>query len=185
MSLSTAHSLLLGLMVTFALVLQPHPTVAAHQHGITTADRDRNHYVSLEATLWSLIERRDTRDALAAIFEMHHNFTVAHLPLAVPGSGHSDAFIALDAIYEWKHLEQHLHGITNLFEVVRLTLDDWATASRPDEFNELALTDLAETIQEDGASSFRVAKTMDDIENIMVKQSLYYRAMLVKIRWGE
>lgn len=153
-------------------------TSAAQQRGITSTDKDRSAYLLLEKELWPRVDQLDKPTAaLRAIFEAHYHFAKDHLPLRPDMSIDSDAFIALDAIYEWKQLEQYLHGVINLFEVFRLTLTEWSAS--PDEFNELALTDLVESILEDGSGSFKVAKTMDNIENIMVKQSLYYRAMLV------
>lgn len=178
---NTLHPLL-SLTTTFALLLITPITFAAasQQHGITSMDHDRNNYISLETTLWSLIERLETPEALTAIFEMHHIFTDAHLPLVSPGVAQSDAFIALELIYEWKKLEQHLMGVTNLFEVVRLTLNKWAESPEPRSFDRLEMLDLAETIQDDSNQSFRVSNTLEEIENIMVTQNLYSRAMLVK-----
>lgn len=174
--------LLIVTLTTLSLFSPTQSLADASPYGITSIDLDRNNYVALETTLWSLIERLDTPAAISAIFEMHHNFTVAHLPFAAPGTIESDAFIALASIYEWKLLEGHMMGVTNLFEVVRLTLEKWATQPAPVSYDRLELLDLAETIQDDSKQSFRVASTMDDMDNIMVMQNLYSRAMMVKIK---
>lgn len=185
MTIPLATPLFVLLLTTFALLQIPRQTFAAPPQDITSIDHDRNTYLSLETQLWSRIERLDPTEAesLTAIFEMYHNFTANHLPMVLTSVADSDSFIALERIYEWKSVEQHIMGVTNLFEVIRLTLNKWAESPEPKSFERLEMLDLAETILDDSKQSFRVASTMADIENIMLTQNLYRRASLVK--WEE
>lgn len=158
------------------LVVAPFAASAARQKGILATDVERHAYVDLETALWSTIETFDKDDALNAILQAHNNFTRDFLPVSLPGERDSNAFIVFEGIYEYKYLETYLRSLINLFEAYRKEIYAYAQAR---DRNERALTDMAETILTDGGQSFRVSKTMDEIENIMVKQSLYYRIMLV------
>lgn len=74
-------------------------------------------------------------------------------------------------------------GVTNLFEVVRLTLNKYADSPEPKSFDRLEMLDLSESIQDDSNQSFRVASTLEDIDSLMEK--LYQRAKLVKWEDGD
>lgn len=147
---------------------------AAWQRGITAIDVTRDKYFDLELNLWNTLDNVNQLDGLKQIFQQHRTFADEYFSDKVtPGnSGGGNEFIVLDTFYEWKVLEKDLITLNNLFEAFRMPLQEYVN-----EFNELALHDLTETVLND--EYFPVAKTMDQIENIMVKQGLYYKAMLV------
>lgn len=153
---------------------------AALQKGITQIDADRRAYLQLEATLWQHIAAADTpAGRLVEVFAQHRNFTEQRLGRELLGVGVGDEFIVLNGLYEWKLIEQDMRSLHNLFDVYRMTLEQYRNVR--DDFDELALNDLAETVLHDDGGPFKVAATLEQIENVMVRQNLYYKAKLVGI----
>lgn len=150
------------------------------QKGITQIDIIRRTYLQVEAQLWNYIEANESPTVrLSEIFAQHRNFTDAYLPDAQLTNGDSNEFIVLNGLYEWKVIENDLRAMNNLFSVYRMTLDQYRNALG--EFNEPALTDLVKTVLQDDSGPFKVRSTLDQIENVMVRQNLYYKAMLVGV----
>lgn len=142
--------------------------VSVHGQGIQI-DAVRSEYIGLEENSWSIIENGiDHTQSLSQIIKNYHKFVEDQLksPQSV------NDFITLDKIYEWKILQANLMTLNNLFEAYRLIL-----SKSLDEYDNLALTDLAEAVLTD--KDWPVNETLDEIENIMVKQGLYYKATLV------
>lgn len=132
-------------------------------------DVDRSDYIALEENSWSVIENGvDHTESLKQIMRNYRQFVEDHMT----SEQSVNDFIAFDKIYEWKLLQQSLMTLNNLFEACRLMLSQYV-----EEFDNLALNDFAETVLFD--KDWPVNQTLDEIENIMVKQGLYYKATLV------
>lgn len=148
----------------------------AHSHGATRIDVSRTRYLELEKYLWTTLAYTNQLNGLKETFSEHRKFVSEYIdPIAQFMS--NEGFIALNPIYEWNYLQQDLLVLNNLFEALRVPLDKYV-----DDFDELALNDFTDTILHD--ERFPVNGTLEQIENIMVKQALYYRAMLVCICCG-
>ncbi len=129
----------------------------------------RRDYLALEENSWSVIENGiDHTQSLKQIMKNYRQFVQDQLT----SQQSVNDFIVFDKFYEWKLLQQSLITLNNLFEAYRLILSQYV-----EEFDNLALNDFAETVLFD--KDWPVNQTLDQIENIMVKQSLYYKATLV------
>lgn len=129
----------------------------------------RSDYIALEENSWSIIENGiDHAQSLKQIMKNYREFVEENLnsPQSV------NDFISFEKIFEWKVLQQSLITLNNLFEAYRLILSQYV-----EEFDNLALNDFAETVLFD--KDWPVNQTLDEIENIMVKQGLYYKTTLV------
>lgn len=134
-------------------------------------DAIRSEYLTLEENSWSVVENGiDHTQALQQIFKNYREFVQDKLksPQSV------NDFLIFERIYEWKELQQNLITLNNLFEAYRLMLSQYV-----DVFDNLALNDFAETVLFD--KDWPVNQTLDQIENIMVRQGLYYKATLVSL----
>lgn len=143
-------------------------------------DTDRRAYLQLERQLWQHVDISESPTArLIEVFGQHRNFTETRMSAVdvLASDGDGNEFIVLNGLYEWKVIEQDLRAINNLFGVYRLTLDQYKT--NVGHYDELALRDLAETVLQDDGGPFGVPSAFDKIENVMVRQNLYYKAMLV------
>lgn len=132
-------------------------------------DAVRSEYLGLEENSWSIIENGiDHTQSLNQIIRNYQQFIEDKLksPQSV------NDFITLDKIYEWKILQTSLMTLDTLFEAYRLLL-----SQSLQKFETLSLNDFAETALLD--KDWPVNQTLDEIENIMVKQGLYYKATLV------
>lgn len=132
-------------------------------------DAVRSEYMSLEENSWSIIENGiDHTQSMNQIIKNYQQFIGEQLksPQSV------NDFITLDKIFEWKLLQASLMTLNTLFEAYRLLL-----SQSLEKFDSLALNDFAETALFD--KDWPVNQTLDEIENIMVKQGLYYKATLV------
>lgn len=129
----------------------------------------RSEYMRLEENSWSIVENGiDHTQSMNQIIKNYQQFIEDQLksPQSV------NDFITLDKIFEWKLLQASLMTLNTLFEAYRLLLSQSLV-----EFDSLALNDFAETALFD--KDWPVNQTLDEIENIMVKQGLYYKATLV------
>lgn len=148
-------------------------SIVAHSHGATSIDVSRARYLEIETNLWTTLGYTNQLNGLKETFREHRKFVTEYVDPIMQFIS-NDGFIALNPIYEWNYLQQDLLVLNNLFEALRVPLDKYV-----DDFDELALNDFTDTILHD--ERFPVNGTLDQIENIMVKQALYYRAMLVCI----
>lgn len=139
--------------------------VSVHGQGVQI-DAVRSEYLALQENSWSVIENGiDHAQSQRQIIKTHGQFVQDHLTSTLSVND----FISFEKIFEWKQLQQSLMTLNNLFEAYRLMLSQ--------ETNDLALNDFAETVLYD--KDWPVNQTLDEIENIMVKQGLYYKATLV------
>ena len=141
---------------------------------VTTIDVYRAKYIKTEQDLWRKTETIENKvDSLKLIFETHRNFNAEFLNNA----SHlvdSNEFIVLDRLYEWKEVQRDLILINSIFDVFTTLLGKFK-----DTFDELETNDFILTVIYD--RDVAVDKTLESIENIMVKQALYYKVMLVGI----
>lgn len=148
-------------------------SIIAYSHDYTSIDVSRARYLELEQNLWNTLRYTNQLNGLNTTFSEHRKFVADYIdPIAQLIK--SDGLITLNQIYEWNYLQQDLLVLNNLFEALRVPLDKYVN-----DFDELALNDFTDTILND--ERFPVKGTLEQIENIMVKQALYYRAMLVCI----
>lgn len=137
----------------------------------TSIDLSRAKYLDLELNLWNTIENVDQLNALKQIFQNHREYSQQYLSKKdiVP---EGDEFIVLQRFYEYQLLQDDLQTIDNLYQVYEQLLEKYTN-----RFDELAILDFADVILFD--ERFPINKTLEQIENIMVKQALYYKVMLV------
>lgn len=133
-------------------------------------DTVRRDYMSLEETSWSTIENGiDHVESLKQIMRNYRQFVEEQL---ISTQTVND-FLLFDNFYEWKLLQQNLMTLTNLFDAYRLIMSKFDE----EKFDDLAYNDFAESVLFD--KNWPVNETLEAIENIMVKQGLYYKASQV------
>jgi hypothetical protein len=137
------------------------------QNSAIQVDAIRNEYLTLEENSWSVIENGiDHMQSLKQVMKMYRQFVQDQLMSLQSVTD----FVMFDKFYEWKVLQQNLMTVNNLFDPFKLML-----SQHVEEFDNLALNDFAETVLFDKSGS--INQTLDQIENNMVKQALYYRLM--------
>lgn len=138
--------------------------------GATQVDELRAYYLMIEQNMWAIAQSgNDHSHVLDQIFEGHRIFVDDNITL-VPNTLHD--FKLLETVYEWKLLETDIITLDNLFEALRLLLRE-----NLQRLDELQATDFADTVFKD--THYPVNGTLEKIDNIMIKQGMYYKAMLV------
>uniref|UniRef100_A0A1L8DP86 Putative conserved secreted protein n=2 Tax=Nyssomyia neivai TaxID=330878 RepID=A0A1L8DP86_9DIPT len=139
--------------------------------GTTVIDTLRDYYLTLEDQAWKVVSQGKNPDrVLPVVYKLYKMFALQNITTEMEDY----ELISLDRIYEWKLLERDLMSVRTLFEVFRQELEK--PVQGMNNFDELSATDFAETVFED--KNFPVPQTFDQIENIMVNQGLYYKAMV-------
>lgn len=145
------------------------PTSTALLKGATKLDELRAYYLLIEQNMWRIAETEtDQNHALQQLFEGHRVFIDENLSKVYTESD----FKILNTVYEWKLLETDIITMNKLFEAFRFLLQQ-----NHEHFDELAATDFADTVFKD--EHWPVNGTLETIFNIMIKQGMYYKAMLV------
>lgn len=158
----------LAVIVICAVCLMPSH-VNGLLNGATKMDELRAYYLMIEQNMWRLIETENDRNhGLQQIFEGHRIFVDDNITKVYT----ENDFKILNTVYEWKLLETDIITVNKLFEAFRFLLQQ-----NHEHFDELAATDFADTVFKD--EHWPVNETLNMIENIMVKQGMYYKAMLV------
>lgn len=144
----------------------------ALEKGATLIDDVRARYIQLETESWNVVENgADRKTVLTHIFRNHRLFIDEFLNQSLE----PDNFLVANQFSEWMSLEAEVLWPTEkLFEQFRSLLN-----KSDDFFDELTNKDFADTILNDKIS---VEESLDKIENIMLRQTLYYRAGGVCIR---
>lgn len=162
----------INLFLSIVLVILFENVWALKQKGASSIDFTRHNYLQLENTSWSVVENDiNQKNVLNSIFDIHRAFVDKYLRQDFYGN----EFIILEPIYEWKVLEKDLLSLNSLFDTFRQLLGQYVDSN----YDERAISDFAETVLTD--KHWPVNETLDQIENIMVKQGLYYKALLVGI----
>lgn len=135
----------------------------------TPTDVLRASFVHFEQELWSIIENGVDQPSVGRhIMDEYRKFVAANLTQNLIGNN----YVFMERVYEWKILEKDILSLDNLFNAFRPILN-----RRFDPEEQRALTDFTETVLSD--EQFPVNETLNKIENIMIKQGLYYRVALV------
>lgn len=143
--------------------------ISGYSKGAAPIDYLRAQYLQLEAELWSIVENGvDQSSVLNQILGQHKAFIDQNVTL---NDYNENEFYLLEKIYEWNVVKESMMPIRSLFDSFTLTIDKNAY-----HFNNLELTDLADTIL---SESEQINGTAENIENLMVKQGTYYKVMLV------
>lgn len=136
----------------------------------STIDIYRAKYLQMEAELWSIVENGvDQTSVLHQILRQHkafidQNLTTIHVD--------QNDFYLFEKIFEWKLLKEDFEQILNLFDAFLPIL--YRNMLQP---NNLELNDFAETTM---ADLNQINTTLDNIENLMIKQGTYYKVSLVR-----
>ncbi|XP_055710025.1 uncharacterized protein LOC129805843 isoform X2 [Phlebotomus papatasi] len=142
--------------------------------GCTVIDKLREYYLTIEDESWKIVNRGSgiyhPDKILHPIYKMYRMFALQNITQAMEDY----ELVSLDRIYEWKLLERDLMSVNNLFTVFRQELEK--PLQNVGSFDELSATDFADTVFKD--KHWPVPETFDQIENIMVNQGLYYKAMV-------
>ncbi|XP_075158797.1 uncharacterized protein LOC142232004 isoform X2 [Haematobia irritans] len=136
-------------------------------------DAVREEYLSLEKSLWQHLDRstnnRNVDQQLRKILDSHRRFIEDHMQ-----SKWQEGKYEILNHYEWSLLEPDLMQIENLFGVLENYLKSHPSNNDVDE---TALMDITNNALHDD-KIFSMARIFKDIELIMVKQTMYYRAMM-------
>lgn len=167
------RKLLILTITTILLCVYPPSTTSAKQEGSTTIDELRARYLEIERTSWEFVtnDRLDQNKKLQEIFQEHTPFAIINLGVDYQ----ENEFQTLNGLYDWKFLEKDLVTINNLFIEFRRNLERQTNEG----FDETSSVDLAETILLD--EHYPISETLQQIENIMINQALYYKANLVSL----
>ncbi|XP_013108766.1 uncharacterized protein LOC106088028 isoform X2 [Stomoxys calcitrans] len=136
-------------------------------------DAAREEYLSLEKSLWQHLDRstnnRNIDQQLRKIIDSHRRFVHEHMH----STWQAGKYEILNH-YEWSLLEPDLIQIENLFGVLSTYLNEHPKNA---DIDEVALMDITQNALRDD-KIFSMARIFKDIELIMVKQTMYYRAMM-------
>lgn len=129
----------------------------------------RSSFVHFEHALWSEFENGiDQLSSQNNVLSAFREFVTANLSQNFVGNDY--AF--MENVYEWKILEKDIFSLNNIFDVFRRMIE-----KHSDQIDRRELTDFTETVLSDPLYS--VNETLNKIENIMIKQGLYYKVALV------
>lgn len=140
----------------------------------STIEIYRAKYLQMEAELWSIVENGvDQTSVLHQVLRQHKAFIEQNLTTI-----HVDQndFYLFETIFEWKLLKDDFEQILNLFDAFLPIL--YRNMLQP---NNLELNDFAETTM---ADLNQINNTLDNIENLMIKQGTYYKVSLVRNVFG-
>lgn len=144
--------------------------ISGYSKGAAPIDTLRAQYLHLEAVLWSIVENGvDPSSVLNQILSLHKEFIDRNLTLY---DYNENEFYLLEKIYEWTIVKDSLMPIRSLFDSFKTVVD-----KNIEHFNDLELTDLADTIL---SESERINGTAENVETFMVKQGTYYKVALVR-----
>ncbi|XP_073830143.1 uncharacterized protein isoform X2 [Musca autumnalis] len=136
-------------------------------------DAIRQEYLSLEQSLWQHLDRstnnRNAEQQLRKIIDSHRRFVHQHMR-----EMWQEGKYEILNHYEWSLLERDLIQIDNLFGVFAAYL---RSHHNNVDLDESTLRDVAESILRND-KTFSIPRIFQDIELIMVKQTMYYRAMM-------
>jgi hypothetical protein len=139
--------------------------------GATEIDYLRHDFLQLEQELWKIINnvRLSQSDRLEEAYRRFKDYISDRLTI----NYNEDVYLTLKRFYEWQLLEQEVLTLNNLFEAFKNFLSHQLAS----QFEELAALDFAETVLSD--SKWPVNQTLEQIDLIMLKQGLYYKAATV------
>lgn len=156
--------------------------------GSTDVDALRHRYFELENRAWTIVNQIDKVDnqkeedrrlqrniILKELIDIYAGF--ANDDLGPENTYDEDDYFILKRFYEWQLLEQDLINIHKLFDAIRQFMRNKNQLPGEDPDFELASMDITDTVLSD--PHFPVNATLDEIDRIMVRQGMYYKAQLV------
>lgn len=139
----------------------------------------RLEYVSLEKSLWQYLSqptKNDEAKQLKKVFETHRN--VVNSNFTSEFDFDPMKYSILVNHYEWTDLEENLVELDGLFMhfrgLVNLYLDG--------DYDKQAILELCNDALHENKDSIDIPDLIEKMHNVMVRQTLYYRAMLVRIQ---
>lgn len=153
----------------FILSLNLFNAINGYTQKASSIDVYRSQYMQLEAELWSIVENGvDQASVLNHVLRQHKAFANSNLTTQIPNE---NDFFLFESIFEWKTLKDDLMPIRSLYDSFLPILERNAQ-----NINSLELNDFAETTL---AESDQINRTIESMDNLMVKQGTYYKVMLV------
>lgn len=132
-------------------------------------------YVSLEKSLWQYLSdpKNGETKQLRKVFDTHRfmvnsNFTSDFDPMK---------YSILINHYEWSTLETDVLELDGLFKYFRGFINRYLDGN----YEQQAILDLCNDCLNENGQSFNIPDVIEKIFNVMIRQTLYYRAMLVSI----
>lgn len=136
----------------------------------TSPDVIRASFMHFEQELWSTIENGVDQSSVGQhILDEFRKFVAANLTEDFRGN----SYLFMERVYEWKLLETDILVVNNTFDSFRPELE-----KRFDQIDPKIITDWAETVL------YNLNERLIQMENIIIKQGLYYRLSLVSFDWG-
>lgn len=155
--------------------------------GSTDVDELRHRYLELESRAMTIVSQMDTVEnqkeedrtamrnvVLRELIEIYSGF--ASGDLGADDTYNEDDYAILTRFYEWQLLQSDLINVHKLFDAFRQFMRNKNQLPRDDPDLELASLDLTDTVLSD--PHFPVNGTLDQIDTIMVRQGVYYKAQL-------
>lgn len=171
--MSNKFARIVWLAVVFVACSRSYAAIEVADEASPT-DMLRASFVHFEQELWSIIENGVDQPSVGRhILDEYRKFVEANLTQNFIGNN----YVFMERVYEWKILEKDIFSLNNIFEVFRPILE-----KRFDQIERHELTDFTETVLSDPLYS--VNDTLNKIENLMIKQGLYYRVALVSFDLG-
>lgn len=137
----------------------------------------RLEYVSLEKSLWQYLgepAKNDEAKQLRKVFETHRNVVNSNFSRDFDPTRYS----ILVNHYEWNGLEVDLQELDGLFKYFRGFINRYLDG----DYDKQAILDLCNDALHENKKSVNIPDVIERIHNVMVRQTLYYRAMMVRIQ---
>lgn len=158
------------LMLPFIISCNLFNAINCYLPKASSIDIHRAQYLQLEAELWSIVENGvDQSSVLNQVLRHHKAFIDSNL---TSPQYDLNEFFHFGKIYEWNVLVDEFTPIQGLFESFIPILN-----KNVQKINSLELNDFAETTL---SETDKLNETLENIENLMVKQGTYYKVMLVR-----
>ncbi|XP_060662545.1 uncharacterized protein LOC132795698 isoform X2 [Drosophila nasuta] len=148
-----------------------------HRNPLLEVDALRNEYIALEKSLWEYLDNspsnsQNNRDTLIKkIYSSHREFI--NRP-QISRKFALDHYKVLNH-YEWTLLEMKLFQLSGIYDDAYK--DKLMSAPTSQNLEERAVLDLTDHVLRND-KTFSMSQIFQEIEYMMVKQALYYRAML-------
>lgn len=136
----------------------------------------RLEYVSLEKSLWQYLsepEKHDESKQLKKVFETHRNVVNSNFSRDFDPIKYS----ILVNHFEWSNLEVDLVELDGLFKHFRGFINRYLDG----DYDKQAILDLSNDALHENENSINIPDVIEKMHNVMVRQTLYYRAMLVRM----
>lgn len=136
----------------------------------------RLEYVSLEKSLWQYLSepaKNNEAKQLRKVFETHRNVVNGNFSRDFDPMRYS----ILINHYEWTALETDLLELDGTFKHFRGLVNRYLDG----DYDKQAILDLCNDALHENENSINIPDVIEKMHNTMVRQTLYYRAMLVRI----